>query len=60
MDTMIDRDKTIKGLEALYKAMQDNQCYTCSHEFIDVMNKFGDEIVFDAIMLLKEDKIKKE
>jgi len=53
---MIDRDKALKGLEALDKAMSQNQCYTCSHEFIDAVEEFGTNIIEDTIALLKTDK----
>lgn len=48
-----DSEKVIKGLEALYDAMHKNQCYACSHEFIEVAENFGTEIVAEAIDLLK-------
>ena len=51
---MPDREKVIKGLEALQKSMSENQCYTCSHEFIETVQKFGTDIITDAITLLKE------
>ena len=46
-------DEIIKELEALYDAMHENQCYACSHEFIEVANNFGTEIIADAIEILK-------
>ena len=51
---MADIEKTIKGLDSLYKSMHENQCYACSHEFIDTVEEFGTEILADAIELLKE------
>ena len=51
---MPDREIVIKELEALQKAMSDNQCYSCTHEFVDVVNLFGSNIVADALALLKE------
>ena len=53
---MADIDKTIKGLEALYNAMHENQCYTCSYEFIEAAHEFGTEIVGDALRYLKDYK----
>lgn len=53
---MKDIEKIIKGLESLYEAMCQNQCYTCSHEFIDEANEFGTEILLDAIELLQNYK----
>lgn len=53
---MPDRESVIKELEALDKAMNRNQCYTCSHEFIDSVEKFGTNIIEDTIDLLKNDK----
>ena len=51
---MADIGKVIKELEALDKAMHDNQCYVCSHEFIEVTEKFGTCIIADALELLKD------
>ena len=45
--------KIIDGLTALYDAMHENQCYACSHEFIEKANEFGTEILVDAIALLE-------
>ena len=45
--------KIIDGLTALNDAMHENQCYACSHEFIEKANEFGTEILADAIALLK-------
>ena len=50
----MDREKIIKGLDALSKAMRENQCYTCSHEFAEVTQEFGTNIIEDAIALLKD------
>lgn len=50
----IDTAKTIKELEALDDAMSKNQCYTCSHDFIDVVNEFGTNIIPDAVELIKK------
>ena len=47
-------DDDIKALEALYNAMHENQCYACSHEFIDLIEKFGTEIIADVIEHLKQ------
>lgn len=52
-NNITDSEKVIKGLEALYDAMRKNQCYACSHEFIEVAENFGTEIVAEAIDLLK-------
>ena len=54
---MPDLEKTIKGLENLSKSMHENQCYTCSHEFIETVKEFGTNIINDAIILLKEQKV---
>lgn len=54
----LDREKTIKGLEALQDAMSKNQCYACSHEFVDAADEFGSNIIYDAITLLKEQEAK--
>ena len=51
---MNEFDKVIKGLEALYNSMHENQCYACSYEFIEVADEFGTEIIADALKLLKE------
>lgn len=51
---MLERQKVIKGLEALRHAMSEHQCYVCSHEFIDAADEFGTNIIDDAIALLKE------
>ena len=48
--------KVIKALEALYDAMHENQCYACSHEFVEVAEEFGTEIIADAIEMLKEQR----
>ena len=50
---MADREKVIKGLDALYKAMHENQCYACSYEFIENAKEFGTEIIADALALLE-------
>lgn len=58
---MTDKDeKVIDGLSALNEAMSKNQCYACSHEFIEVANDFGTNIVANAIELLKEQNRKIE
>ena len=57
---MPDLEKTIKGLEALYDSMHQNQCYACSYEFIDVAQEFGTNIVADAVDLLKAVKDEKK
>ena len=49
-------ENVIKELEALKDSMCKNQCYSCSHEFIELGDNFGTEIVEDAIELLKEQK----
>lgn len=51
---MNDREKVLKGLDALHKAMMQNQCYACSHEFIEVVKEFGTDIINDALELFKE------
>ena len=33
--------------------MHKNQCYSCSHEFIDTANNFGTEIIAEALELIK-------
>ena len=53
----MDREQIVKGLDALSKAMHENQCYACSHEFIEVVHEFGTNIIDDAISLLKAQKI---
>ena len=50
----MDMEKVLKGLDALLKAMHENQCYACSHEFVDATKEFGMNIIEDAIALLKE------
>lgn len=50
---MADINKVIKGLEALYDAMHKNQCYACSHEFIETAHEFGTEIIAEAVELLR-------
>ena len=49
---MTETEKTRRGLDALYKAMEENQCYACSHEFVDVVEEFGTNILERAIKLL--------
>jgi hypothetical protein len=49
-----NREKVIEGLNALSKAMHENQCYACSHEFVEVTQEFGTNIIEDALELLKE------
>ena len=51
---MADIENVIKGLESLYKSMHENQCYACSHEFIETANEFGTEIIADALELLEK------
>lgn len=53
---MKDFEKVDKGLEALYNSMHENQCYACSHEFVEVAENFGTEIIADALELIKEQK----
>lgn len=53
---MNDSEKVIRGLEALDKSMHENQCYACSHEFIQTAEEFGTVIVADALELLKKHK----
>lgn len=55
---MKDADKVIEELETLYDAMHENQCYACSHEFVEVVDNFGTEIIADAIEMLKEQQEK--
>ena len=50
---MPDKEEVIKGLEALQKSMSENQCYACSHEFIETVQEFGIDIITDALALLK-------
>lgn len=51
---MPNRDKVIKGLIALNESMNQNQCYTCSNEFIETVEEFGTNILDDAIELIEE------
>ena len=46
--------RIIDCLTALNDAMHENQCYACSHEFIEKVDEFGTDILADAIALLKE------
>ena len=55
---MPDREKVIKGLEALQKSMSEHQCYTCSYEFIETAKEFGTNSIADALALLKEQDAK--
>ena len=50
----MDREKVVKGLEALQKSMSENQCYACSHEFVETVKDFGTDIIINALTLLKE------
>ena len=51
---MPNREIVIKGLESLSKSMHENECYACSHEFIETAEEFGTNIIADAIEMLKE------
>ena len=53
---MADLRQTIKAVDELSKAMSQNQCYACSHEFVDLAKDFGTNIVADAMELLKDYK----
>ena len=57
---MPDREKVIKGLDALSKAMHEHQCYACNYEFIDVVNEFGTNIIDNALELLKDKETVKQ
>ena len=46
---MQDKEKIIRGLNALYESMHKNQCYACSHEFVETANEFGTNILAEAI-----------
>jgi len=50
----MNQEKVIKALEALEKAMCDNECYACSYEFVDAVDEFGTNIIADAIDMLKK------
>ena len=50
----LDKEKVLKGLEALDEVMRKNQCYACSHEYVEAVGEFGTNIIRDAIILLKE------
>ena len=54
MAYVLNYERILKGLKALDKAMHKNQCYACSHEFIDVVNEFGTDIIYEALALLEE------
>lgn len=49
-----------RELEALHKAMGENQCYACSHEFVAVVEEFGTNIIERAIKLLTPETIELE
>ena len=53
---LIDADKVIKELEDLERSMLLNQCYACSHEFVETANEFGSNIILNAIALIKKQK----
>ena len=53
---MAELRETINALEALSVSMSQNQCYACAHEFVDLANEFGTNIVADAEGLLKDYK----
>lgn len=53
---MADLKETINAVEALSKSMSQNQCYACSHEFVELAKNFGTNIVEDALELLKDYK----
>ena len=53
-EDMPEVNKVIAELDALRKSMDKNQCYTCSHEFIETVKEFGSTILSDAIDLLRE------
>ena len=52
---MMDKERVIKGLEALRDSMYKNQCYACSYEFIETVQEFGTNIIDDALEFLKGD-----
>lgn len=54
---MADKENVIRGLKALERSMQTNQCYACSHEFVDAVNEFGDTILREAVDLLEQTDI---
>lgn len=55
---MTDIEKKIKStileLSALNDTMNRNQCYACSYEFIDVVERFGTDILDDVISFLRD------
>lgn len=55
---MPNRERVIQGLNALYDSMNQNQCYTCSYEFVETVKEFGTTIISDAIELLKEREVR--
>lgn len=57
---MTEPERIRRELEALHKAMEENQCYACSHEFVDVVEKFGTNIIERAIELLTPTTIELE
>ena len=50
---MKDIEKIINGLKALDDSMHENQCYACSHEFIEAVGQFGTVILAEAEEELK-------
>lgn len=57
---MPDYKQTIEGLEALHKQMSIYQCYACNLSFLEEVQKFYDNILDDAIELLKTDMKRRE
>ena len=53
-------EKIRRGLEALEKAMNDNQCYACSHEFVKAVGEFGTNILGEAIMRFTPEQMETE
>ena len=47
-------DQVIRELNALDDAMHRNECYACSHEFIDVVGEFGTNILPEAVDKLRQ------
>lgn len=46
--------KTAEALKALAEAMDRNQCYACAHEFVEIVNDFGSNILLEAAYLLEK------
>ena len=57
---MTEAEKTRRGLEPLLNAMNSNQCYACSNEFVKAVKEFGTNILGDAIKRLTPIQIETE